>query len=449
MRPGRGGRNPGAARPGSPPTPSPVTARGVALQALRRVVEGEGYSNLVVPALLGRSGLEPRDRAFAAELAYGTIRHLRSLDWAIEQRADRPVDRMSPGARDPLRLGAYQLLFAKVAPHAAVGETVGLAGPRERGYVNAVLRKLAQDPPDWPPQDDDDALAVRTGLQPWAVGELRRVLPDPAEVEIAAEAFAERGFLSLRTNRCATTPEALDAALRAAGHTPTRSAVHPDCLLLDGGDPTTFPHWDEGWFAVQDQASAFVVAALDVHPGHRVLDACAGPGGKTAHMTCLAGDGLVVAADLHPQRADLVRSGAARLGLHPRVVAADATVPALRGVFDRVLVDAPCSGIGAARRRPELLWRPRKDELSRLARLQVAIAVASSDLLAPGGRLVYSVCTFPRAETDAACDAIVRHRPDLEPAPVQGPDGAAPRVRLWPHRNGSDGMFVAAFTKTT
>ena len=154
-----------------------------------------------------------------------------------------------------------------------------------------------------------------------------------------------------------------------------------------------------------------------------------------------------MAADLHPQRADLVRAGAARLGLHPRVLAADATVPALRGGFDRVLVDAPCSGIGAARRRPELLWRPRKDELSRLARLQVGIAVASTDLLAPGGRLVYSVCTFPRAETDAACDAIVRHRPELEPATIEGPNGDAPRIRLWPHRDGTDGMFVAAFSR--
>jgi 16S rRNA (cytosine967-C5)-methyltransferase len=153
-----------------------------------------------------------------------------------------------------------------------------------------------------------------------------------------------------------------------------------------------------------------------------------------------------VAADVRPARAELVRRGAARLGVHPLVLAADATAPALRPTFDRVLVDAPCSGIGSARRRPELLWRPRRDELSRLARLQVAIAAGSADLLVPGGRLVYSVCTFPRAETDAACDAIARHRPELRPVPVS--DGSdATRVRLWPHRDGTDGMFVAAFVK--
>ena len=139
-----------------------------------------------------------------------------------------------------------------------------------------------------------------------------------------------------------------------------------------------------------------------------------------------------------------------RLGQRAALLAHDATRPAVRGPFDRVLVDAPCTGIGSARRRPELLWRGRRDELSRLARLQVAIAAAGADLLRPGGRLVYSVCTFPRAETDAACDAILRHRPDLEPVSTPGPAGADPatRHRLWPHRHGTDGMFVAAFERT-
>ena len=429
------------------PRPRP-TSRSVALEAVRRVVEEGGYSSLVIPAALGRSGLDQRDRGFAAELAYGTIRRLRSLDWAIEQRANRPVIRMSPGARDVLRLGAYQLLYAGTPPHAAVGETVELAGTREKGFVNAVLRKLAADPPPLPTGAEDRDIAVRTGMDPWAIAELRRTLDDPAETEPAAEAFAERGLLSLRANRCTTTPEALREALRGAGLDPRASEIHPDCVLLDGGDPTQLPGWREGWFAVQDQASAFVVAALQVREGDRVLDACAGPGGKAAHLACQVGaSGTVVAADLHPPRAGLVRAGAARLGLHPLVLAQDATAPALRGTFDRILIDAPCSGMGSARRRPELLWRPRRDELSRLARLQVAITAASADLLAPGGRLVYSVCTFPRAETEAACDAILRHRPDLRPATIEGPDGAAERVRLWPHHHGSDGMFVAAFVK--
>jgi 16S rRNA (cytosine967-C5)-methyltransferase len=265
---------------------------------------------------------------------------------------------------------------------------------------------------------------------------------------VAAEAFGERGLLSLRVNTCTTTVDAFVKGLRASGHVPRPAQLHPDCVLVDGGDPARLRGFAQGWFAVQDQASAFVIGALDPQPGDRVLDMCAAPGGKAAHAACLVGEtGRVVAGDVRPERAALVRSTAERLRVPVLVVAQDGTHPAIDGTFDRVLVDAPCSGIGSARRRPELLWRPRRADLSSLARLQVAIASAGADRLRPGGLLVYSVCTFPRAETDAACDALVKHRPELEPVAIDGPDGRAPRVRLWPHRHGSDGMFIAAFRK--
>jgi 16S rRNA (cytosine967-C5)-methyltransferase len=219
-------------------------------------------------------------------------------------------------------------------------------------------------------------------------------------------------------------------------------------LLIEGAAPSSLPGFDDGWFAVQDQASAFVVDALDPRPGDWVLDACAGPGGKAADIACRVGvEGRLVAADVSATRSALVRRTLGRLGVDGMVLAHDARNPAVRARFDRILVDAPCSGIGSARRRPELLWRPSSRDLSRLARLQVSIASAAVDLLKPGGRLVYSVCTFPRAETDAACDALLSKRPDLESASVEGPAGAAPRVRLWPHRDGADAMFVAAFRR--
>ena len=354
---------------------------------------------------------------------------------------------MSPGARAALRLGAYQLLFMRIPAHAAVSASVDLATPRERGFVNAILRRLADDPPEPPAGDSDDDVSVRTGLTPWAVRELRIVLGDD-EAEVAAEALGERGMLSLRTNTCRTTVEAFMRGLRASGHAPVPGALHPDCVLLDGGDPARLRGFAQGWFAVQDQASAFVVAALDPQPGDRVLDVCAAPGGKTAHIACLVGEtGVVIAGDVRPERAALVRATAVRLGVKVRALTQDGARPALTGTFDRVLVDAPCSGIGSARRRPELLWRPHRADLSPLARLQVQIASEATDRLRPGGRLVYSVCTFPRAETDAACGALVRHRPELEPVEIEGPDGASARVRLWPHCHGSDGMFVAAFQK--
>jgi len=423
------------------------TARSVALEAIRRVVDEGAYSNLAIPGGLSRSGLDERDRSFAADMAYGTIRHLRSLDWAIDQRASRPVSRMTAGVRDVLRLGSYQLIFGGVPAHAAVMETVGLAAPRERGFANAVLRRLADDPPAWPSGDADVDVAVRSGLAPWAVRELRRLVG--AETETAALAFAERGALCLRANTCAMAATELEAALVERGLEPRHAALDPDCLLLDGGDPSTFPGWGAGWFAVQDQSSALVVRLLDPQPGDRILDACAGPGGKAAMAACLAGPtGRVFAADIHPRRARLVARSASRLGIgNVSVLAQDATARAVRGPFDRVLVDAPCSGLGSARRRPELLWRGREKDLTALAKRQVEIAAASSDLLKPGGRLVYAVCTFPRAETDAVADALIRHRPDLEPEATLGPSGEALRHRVWPHRHGGDGMFVAAFRK--
>lgn len=424
-----------------------TTARSVAVETVRRVTDEGAYSNRVLQALLERSRLGARDRALATELTLGTLRHLPGLDRAIGLRASRSVARMSSGARAALRLGAYQLLFMRIPDHAAVSASVDLATPRERGFVNAVLRRLADDPPEPPKGHTDDDTSLRTGLAPWAVHELRLLLGDD-EAEVAAEAFGERGLLCLRTNTCRTSVEALVRGLRASGHAPIQAKLHPDCVLLDGGDPARLRGFAQGWFAVQDQASAFVVAALDPQPGDRVLDVCAAPGGKAAHAACLVGEtGMVVAGDVRPERAALVRRTSDRLGVRVHVLAQDGARPAIAGGFDRVLVDAPCSGIGSARRRPELLWRPRRADLSPLARLQVQIASEATDLLRPGGRLVYSVCTFPRAETDAACDALVRHRPELEPVPIEGPDGSSPRIRLWPHRHGSDGMFVAAFRK--
>jgi 16S rRNA (cytosine967-C5)-methyltransferase len=426
------------------------SARAVALEVVRRVADEGAYSNRLLPSALARSGLDQRDRALATELAYGTLRHVPELDAVIGARAARPIARMTPGARAALRLGAYQLLHMRIPAHAAVGETVGLVVPRERGFVNAILRRLAKEPPAPPAGADDQAIGLRTGLAPWAVKELRTML-EPHEVERAALAFGERGALSLRVNTCRATVDEVIESLRQAGYRPEIGGVHPECILLPGGDPTSLPGWNEGRFAVQDQASSFVVETLGPQPGERVLDACAAPGGKAAFVACRVGEeGRVVAVDLHPDRTALIPASLRRLGLHALVLVQDAITPAVRGPFDRVLVDAPCSGIGAARRRPELLWRGHREELSRLARLQVAIAAAAADLVAPRGRLVFSVCTFPRAETDAACDAILRRRPDLQPIETPGPEGSDPafRHRLWPHRHGTDGMFVAAFQKS-
>jgi 16S rRNA (cytosine967-C5)-methyltransferase len=432
-------RSSGRPRPGA-------EARALALRVVRRVTERGAYSNLALAGELERSDLVGRDRQFAADLAYGTLRKLLVLDSAIGAGSSRPIERMDREVLALLRLGAYQLLYSRVPSHAAVGETVALASSIHRGFVNAVLRRISRHPPGSAQGDGDAAISARTGLASWAVAELRRVLPD--EVEEAAAALASPADLSLRANRCRASVGRLEAALRSAGIEARSGLHHPDVLVVRSVTPSGLPGYGQGWFSVQDEASALVAEAVGAAPGERVLDACAGPGGKAAHLACKVGsEGLVVGGDANPRRAGLVRATAERLGVRVEVVAADACRPPLAGPFDAVLVDAPCSGLGAARRRPELLWRPRKESLARLARLQVAILTGAAGLLRPGGRLVYSVCTFPRAETDAVVRAFRSRNPDFEPVDVPGPDGPRPVHRLWPHRHGTDAMFYASFRR--
>ena len=428
-------------------SPAP-SARSVALDAIGRVIDDGAYSNRLLPSLLSRSGLEARDRAFAMELAFGTLRRRLPLDAAIASASSRPIERITTGARNALRLGAYQLLDADVAPHAAVSATVDLVPVRERGFVNAVLRRLASAPPPAPAGTDTAAIAGRTGLAPWAVEELEALLG--SEAEGAAAALATKAPLSLRVRGGAAGVSDTVEAFRAAGLDPTLGTVDRDCIVLQGGEPRRLPGFEEGRWTIQDQASAYVVRALEPQPGERVYDACAAPGGKALHIADIVGpEGRVLAADRSENRVGLIAASAARLTLQPWLLVHDAAMPAVAGPFDRVLVDAPCSGVGSARRRPELLWRVPKDRLSGLAALQLAIVTAAADAVRPGGRLVYAVCTFTRAETDAVCDALLRRRPGLEPIETGGPDGTTARHRLWPHRHGCDAMFVAAFVRAS
>ena len=428
-------------------SPAP-TARSVALDAIGRVIDDGAYSNRLLPSLLARSGLETRDRAFAMELAFGTLRRRLPLDAAIASASSRPIERITTTARNALRLGAYQLLDAGVAPHAAVSATVDLVPTRERGFVNAVLRRLASAPPSPPPGNDTEAIAVRTGLTPWAVDELEALVG--SEAEGAAAALATKATLSVRVRGGAQGVAEALAAFRGAGLDPVVGTIDPDCIVLRGGEPRRLPGFDEGRWTVQDQASAFVVRVLDPQRGDHAYDACAAPGGKALHAAELVGpEGRVVAADRSENRVGLIAAAGDRLQLHPWLLVHDAATPAVLGPFDRVLVDAPCSGLGSARRRPELLWRVPKQRLSGLAALQLAIVGSAVDAVRPGGRLAYAVCTFTRAETDAVCDALLRRRPDLDPIETDGPDGRTTRHRLWPHRHGCDAMFVAAFRRTS
>jgi 16S rRNA (cytosine967-C5)-methyltransferase len=369
------------------------SARAVALDVLDRI-DGEGaYANLALPAALDRSGLDGRDRGFATDLVYGTTRMRRACDFLVDRFLARPVE---PGVRNALRLGAYQLVFAGVAPHAAVGETVAVAPRKARGLVNAVLRRVAETPVNWP----DDA--TRLSVPDW-LAELLAADLGPGDA----------------------------AAALAAMNEPATVAERPD-----------------GY--VQDPASQQVAEAVGVAPGERVLDVCAAPGGKATALA--AAGGWVVAADARPGRAGLVAANAARLRLGDRVavVAADGTAPPWRpGSFDRVLVDAPCSGLGTLRRRADLRWRVEPEAVERLAALQGRLLAAAADLVRPGGALVYAVCTLTAAESTGVDAGLASRRPDLVPADTPGgpwrPWGRG--AILLPQAAGTDGMCLFRYTR--
>jgi 16S rRNA (cytosine967-C5)-methyltransferase len=416
----------------------------------------------VLPQALGRSGLAERDRRFVTELVYGTTRMRRACDHLVDRFLSRPP---SARVRNALRLGAYQLAFADVPPHAAVSETVAVAPKSARGLLNAVLRRVAE--------------TVAAGPVDWPDAATRLSVPDWVLARLTADLGEERARAALETmNQPAAVTE------RADGY-------------------------------VQDTASQLVAAAVGAEPGDRVLDACAAPGGKA---TALAATGArVVAADANPRRLGLVTANVARLtatgapadpapaagtdpgtggarkpaGADPDtgafgparspatdaadlmgwaggstaadparapwqpgrvdVLAADAAHPPWRPAsFDRVLVDAPCSGLGTLRRRADLRWRVEKASVRRLSRLQRRLLRASADLVRPGGTLVFSVCTLTRAESLDVDAAVADERPDLEP--LDPPDGPwEPWGRgaiLLPQTAGSDGMCLFRYRRS-
>jgi 16S rRNA (cytosine967-C5)-methyltransferase len=440
-----------------------TTARSVALVALERVENG-AYSNLVLPPLLRGSGLDARERAFATDLVYGTIRRRRALDFLLAPRSSQALARLEPVVRAALRMGAYQLVDG-VAAHAAVGETVtavATRAPAARGYVNGVLRAVARDGPpwSWPAGDDVAALGVRYSQPDWMVAMLLAQFGPETAGEVLASADTAPA-VTLRVNPKRATVEAVEAELVGAGVRIARGTLLSDALVATGlGDVGALAVVQEGRATPQDQASqaiARLVASYASHgphtgdepaPAHpRVLDVAAAPGGKATGIAELLGDGaLVVAGDVNPSRAGRIRLASGRLGLPGvvPVVADGQRLPFRSDSFDAVLVDAPCTGLGVLRRRPDARWRVDPGAVETLATLQRALLAAAADAVRPGGVLVYAVCTFSDAETIKVDAWAGKH---LAGFAALDPPGAPWRPHgrgalLLPSDADTDGMFV-------
>lgn len=384
---------------------SEASARRVALEVIRRVFTQAAYASAALRSALAEHELSDPDRALVTELVYGVVRNRGTLDRALTRAAGKRLKDLDPKLHDVLRLAAYQIMYLdRVPDHAAVDEAVDLArerrGARGAGQANAILRKLADTFPEdrlpTPTELHEDAVraVAEQGGLPHDMAALFVADLGPAEALAFAKASLQPAPLHLRVNRLRATRETiLEEVDGEAGTVPWSVQLELGANRL----PADLACVKDGRATPQDEASMRVVDLLAPQPGERVLDLCAAPGGKTTHIAeAMSDEGEVVAYDRLPKRRAMVERAASRLGLTSvRVVEVP---PAADEQFDRVLIDAPCSGLGTLRRHPEIRWKFRRDDLDGLTQTQAEVLAQGASYVKPGGVLVYSVCTVTRAE---------------------------------------------------
>lgn len=435
----------------------------MAWEVLWRTQRHEAYPDLLLSARLERNqALTRQDKALAKELVMGTLRWQGSLDRALGQVASRPLSRIPGKLLTALRLGAYQILFlGRIPAAAAVNETVELVRELGLGYasgfVNGVLRAVADKGLSLlavdPSVPEAERIAMETSHPLWMV-EKWIIQWGPREARALCIANNQVPPLTLRANTLKISRDGLMEALKEEGLEvlPTRFSPEGIQVAKLEAPLSSLGPFRRGWFQVQDEASQLISHWLELQEGQVVLDACAAPGGKTAHMAQLLGNkGKILALDIHQARLHLLAQECRRLGITcVSIKQTDLLDPSSlpRGPFERILLDAPCSGLGVLRRNPDAKWRRTPQDISRMANIQVRMLENLARLLAPGGIMVYSVCTHTQEETEAVKEAILGKDLDLEllaspqglPEQAQalvGPDGF---LRTFPHRHGMDGF---------
>lgn len=433
---------------------SPKTARDTALRVLVSCRVNGAWADAALKAHL--DGLSGSDAALCSRIVYGVTQNRMLLDFYIGACCTQKPDHLQPPLLDILRIGAYQILFLdKIPDSAAVNTSVELAKRAKRGQaaglVNAVLRKIAQNKNDLPPIPDRDPeryLSIRYSHPKWLV---KRLLALLGREETEAFLAADNGVapLTIQVNPLKTDGETLVAQLAEAGVAARPHGWVPGCLELSGtGDLTALASFREGKFLVQDPAARLVSMIAGAEPGQRVLDVCAAPGGKSFSAAFAMEDrGHILACDLHENKLKRIREGAQRLGLSCiETAAADGRTAhgEWAGAFDVVLVDAPCSGLGIIRKKPDARYK-RADDLFTLPMIQGAILDNAAAYVRPGGTLVYSTCTVLPEENQHVTDVFLTEHPKFSresfslPEPVGETEG---QVTLWPQRHGTDGFYI-------
>ena len=452
---------------GSRRTAGPTAPRLIAIRVVERVQRAGAYADLALHHALVQSRLPAADRALATELVYGTLRWRGRLDFLLSKALDQELTRLEPLVTSALRVGAYQLFFSdRIPDNAAVDEAVrcvrAMGLERATGLVNAVLRRLAREGRSFElPKLEDDPLAhlVHACSLPIWLAERWLERFGPEEAARLAATMNEPAPTTIRVNRTRASRDELLEELRERFPEARPCRYSPDGIVLGRkGDVGQDPAFLSGRISVQDEASQLVVHLLDPQPGERILDTCAAPGTKAAAIAeRLGGKGHVLALDRHGRRLRLVGRGVRRLGIGGVATLERDATRSLEdlgrktgeGPFDRILVDAPCSGLGALRRNPDARWRIRPEDLESLAKIQRAILESAADVLRPGGSLVYSTCTFTREENEAVVRGFMATRANWRIARrEEAPPGLRDLVddegflRLLPHRHDMDGFFA-------
>ncbi|MBW4032594.1 MAG: rRNA small subunit methyltransferase B [Acidobacteria bacterium] len=437
-------------------------ARRIAYEVLRAVHESDAYANLLLPAKLAEAQLSEADAGLATELSYGTLRRQGYYDRVLSLVTGRPLVKLDPEVLDALRLGAHQLLGMRVAAHAAVDESVALVAANGKrsatGFVNGVLRTLTRSTPEeWRERAmaglaGDQLLASEESHPLWIVEAFREALDADGrsgELRDLLEADNLAPRVSLVALPGLSTPEQVGEL----------GSVSPIAARSAGGDPASNPVVASGRARVQDEGSQLAALALSrarpIRAGESWLDLCSGPGGKAAVLAAEAaiGGATLLANEVIPARAQLVRNALAAFADPPEVVVNDGRAVASSGeLFDRILLDAPCTGLGALRRRPEARWRKQPSDLEELGLLQAELLDAAVSVMAPDGLLAYVTCSPHRAETRDAIAGVLARHPTLvaldTPAVLAGIAthsldlGPGLHAQLWPHRHGTDAMFI-------
>ncbi|MBQ7778497.1 MAG: 16S rRNA (cytosine(967)-C(5))-methyltransferase RsmB [Oscillibacter sp.] len=438
-------------------------ARETALRVLVSCRTNGAWADAALKAQLQRDGVSGADAALCSRIVYGVMQNQLLLDHYLGAFCTQRLDHLQPPLAEILRVGAYQILYLdKVPDHAAVSESVNLAKRFKRGQaaglVNAVLRKLSQNKnnlPEIPARDEIRYLSVRYSHPRWLV---KKLLPILGREELERFLIANNSVapLTIQMNPLKTTEDALTAKLEAEGVSVKRHSWVPGCLELTGtGDLTGLEAFRTGDFMVQDPAASLVSLFAGIQPGQRVLDVCAAPGGKSFGAAfAMENRGEVLSCDLHENKLVRIQESAARLGVTCiETAAADGSKfrPEWEGKFDTVLVDAPCSGLGIIRKKPDVRYK-KADDLFALPVIQSGILENAARYVAPGGTLVYSTCTVLPEENEQVSDAFLAEHPEFVreavvlPQPVGKTDG---QLTLWPQRHDTDGFYICRMKRRT